>query len=89
MAEAGVHSALSLPLLLPDHVVGAINVYALGREAAARLREISHHEHTKLVEVAERVASHASAGANQPQTFRVLTLTAEPVRLAVCALTSG
>jgi GAF domain-containing protein len=28
----GVHSALSLPLLLPDQVVGAINVYARGKD---------------------------------------------------------
>jgi transcriptional regulator with GAF, ATPase, and Fis domain len=28
VARLGVHSALSLPLLLPDQVVGAINVYA-------------------------------------------------------------
>ena len=28
----GVHSALSLPLLLPEHVVGALNVYAYGRD---------------------------------------------------------
>jgi GAF domain-containing protein len=40
----GVHSALSLPLLLPDHVVGAINVYAYGRNVfdgyAAELGEL-------------------------------------------------
>jgi GAF domain-containing protein len=28
----GVHSVLSLPLLLPDQVVGAINVYAHGKD---------------------------------------------------------
>jgi len=28
----GVHSALSLPLLLPEQVVGALNVYAYGRD---------------------------------------------------------
>lgn len=32
VGELGVHSALSLPLLLPDHVVGALNVYAHGRD---------------------------------------------------------
>jgi GAF domain-containing protein len=40
----GVHSALSLPLLLPGQVVGAINVYARGRDvfgvAAAELGEL-------------------------------------------------
>jgi GAF domain-containing protein len=29
----GVHSAVSLPLLLPDRVVGALNVYAHGKDA--------------------------------------------------------
>lgn len=40
----GVHSALSVPLLLPDRVVGAINVYAhpanVFDEAAAELGEL-------------------------------------------------
>ena len=40
----GVHSALSLPLLLPDQVVGAINLYAYGRDVfdgyAAELGEL-------------------------------------------------
>lgn len=31
----GVHSVLSLPLLLPDAAVGAINVYAHGKDAFA------------------------------------------------------
>jgi GAF domain-containing protein len=32
VGRLGVHSALSLPLLLPDQVVGAINVYARGKD---------------------------------------------------------
>ena len=44
VGRLGVHSALSLPLLLPDQVVGAINVYAYGRdvfdEHAAELGEL-------------------------------------------------
>ena len=44
VGRLGVHSALSLPLLLPDQVVGAINVYAHGKdvfdEQAARLGEL-------------------------------------------------
>jgi GAF domain-containing protein len=40
----GVHSALSLPLLLPGQVIGAINVYAHGKdvfdEHAAELAEL-------------------------------------------------
>ena len=123
VGRLGVHSALSLPLLLPDQVIGAINVYArdkdvfdehaahLGElfaapaavavhnaqvltkaqalatqlqkalstrpvidqaigllrgrtgataeEAFARLREISQTEHTKLVDVAQRIVDEA------------------------------
>jgi GAF domain-containing protein/ANTAR domain-containing protein len=33
VGRLGVHSAMSLPLLLPDRVVGAINVYAYGKDA--------------------------------------------------------
>ena len=44
VGRLGVHSALSLPLLLPDQVVGAINVYAHGKdvfdEHAAGLGEL-------------------------------------------------
>ena len=43
VGRLGVHSALSLPLLLPDHVVGALNVYAHGKdvfdESAVRMGE--------------------------------------------------
>ena len=44
VGRLGVHSALSLPLLLPDQVIGAINVYAHGKdvfdEHAAQLGEL-------------------------------------------------
>ncbi len=44
VGRLGVHSALSLPLLLPGHVVGAINVYARGKDVfddhAAELGEL-------------------------------------------------
>lgn len=44
VGRIGVHSVLSLPLLLPDQVVGAINVYAHGKnvfdEHAAELGEL-------------------------------------------------
>jgi len=44
VGRLGVHSALSLPLLLRDQVVGAINVYAHGKDAfdehAAELGEL-------------------------------------------------
>lgn len=32
VGRLGVHSALSLPLLVPDRVIGAINVYAHGKD---------------------------------------------------------
>jgi len=44
VGRLGVHSALSLPLLLPGQVIGAINVYARGKdvfdEHAAHLGEL-------------------------------------------------
>jgi GAF domain-containing protein len=44
VGRLGVHSALSLPLLLPDQVIGAINVYARGKDVfdahAAQLGEL-------------------------------------------------
>jgi GAF domain-containing protein len=44
VGRLGVHSALSLPLLLSDRVVGAINVYAHGKDVfddrAAQLAEL-------------------------------------------------
>src|SRR5882757_11552856 len=44
VGRLGVHSALSLPLLTPDRVVGAINVYAHGKDVfdayAAELGEL-------------------------------------------------
>jgi GAF domain-containing protein len=44
VGRLGVHSALSLPLLLPDQVIGAINIYAHGKdvfdEHAAHLGEL-------------------------------------------------
>jgi GAF domain-containing protein len=44
IARMGVHSALSLPLITPDEVVGAMNIYARGKHAfderAAELGEL-------------------------------------------------
>jgi GAF domain-containing protein len=44
VGRMGFHSALSLPLMLPDQVVGAINVYARGKDVfddhAAELGEL-------------------------------------------------
>lgn len=128
VGRLGIHSALSLPLLVPGQVVGAINVYARAKnsfgqhaaelgelfarpaavavhnariladavelsaqlqialsnrpiidqaiglmrgrtgataaEAFARLRAISQHEHTKLLEVAQRIVDDAVRRAN-------------------------
>jgi GAF domain-containing protein len=132
VGRLGIHSALSLPLLLPGQVVGAINVYARGKdvfddhaaelgelfaapaavavhnaqiltqalaltvqlqsalssrpvidqaigllrgrsggtaeEAFARLRAISQSEHTKLVEVAQRMVDEAVRRARSRHT---------------------
>jgi GAF domain-containing protein len=132
VGRLGIHSALSLPLLLPGQVVGAINVYARGKdvfddhaaelgelfaapaavavhnaqiltqalaltvqlqtalssrpvidqaigllrgrsggtaeEAFGRLREISQSEHTKLVDVAQRVVDEAVRRARSRHT---------------------
>jgi GAF domain-containing protein len=51
VGRLGVHSALSLPLLLPDRVVGAMNVYAHERDAFAE----------RALAVGEAFAFHAAA----------------------------
>lgn len=67
----GVHSALSLPLLLPDQVVGAINVYAHGKdvfdEHATELGELFAKPAAVAVHNAQ-VLARATALANQLQT---------------------
>ena len=132
VGRLGIHSALSLPLLLPGQVVGAINVYARGKdvfddhaaelgelfaapaavavhnaqiltqalaltvqlqsalssrpvidqaigllrgrsggtaeEAFARMRAISQSEHTKLVDVAQRMVDEAVRRARSRHT---------------------
>ncbi|WP_234811863.1 GAF and ANTAR domain-containing protein [Mycolicibacterium canariasense] len=44
VGRLGVHSVLAVPLLLPDHVVGALSVYSFGKDVfdddAARLAEL-------------------------------------------------
>jgi len=51
VGRLGVHSALSLPLLLPDRVLGALNVYAHGRDVFG----------DKAVGLGEAFAPHAAA----------------------------
>jgi GAF domain-containing protein len=68
VGRLGVHSALSLPLLLPDQVVGAINVYAHAKDAftdhAVRLGELFAAPAAVAVHNA-RVLSHAQLLAAQ------------------------
>jgi GAF domain-containing protein len=67
----GVHSALSLPLLLPDRTVGALNVYARAKdvfdERATELGELFAAPAAVAVHNAQALA-RASALARQLQT---------------------
>jgi GAF domain-containing protein len=71
VGRLGVHSALSLPLLVSDHVVGAINVYARGKDAfddhAAELGELFAAPAAVAVHNAQ-VLAQAQALAAQLQT---------------------
>jgi GAF domain-containing protein len=71
VGRLGVHSVLSLPLLLPDQVVGAINVYAHGKnvfdEHAAELGELFAASAAVAVHNAQ-VLARAQALATQLQT---------------------
>src|SRR6201995_2059337 len=64
VGRLGVHSALSLPLLLSDRVIGAINVYAHGKDAfdehAAELGELFAKPAAVAVHNAQ-VLAHAMA----------------------------
>ena len=71
VGRLGVHSALSLPLLLPGHVVGAINVYAHGKdvfdEHAAQLGELFAKPAAVAVHNAQ-ILARATTLATQLQT---------------------
>src|ERR1700677_2018405 len=71
VGRLGVHSALSLPLLLPGQVIGAINVYAHGKdvfdEHAAELGELFAKPAAVAVHNAQ-VLAHAMALAVHLQT---------------------
>jgi transcriptional regulator with GAF, ATPase, and Fis domain len=68
VGRLGVHSALSLPLLLPGQVVGAINVYARGKEV--------FDEHA--AELGELFAKPAAVSVHNAQILaEALTLTAQ------------
>jgi GAF domain-containing protein len=71
VGRMGIHSALSLPLLMPDQVVGAINVYARGKDVfddhAAELGELFARPAAVAVHNAH-VLAQAMALAAQLQT---------------------
>jgi GAF domain-containing protein len=71
VARRGVHSVVSLPLLTPDGVVGAMNVYAHAKEAfddrAAELGEIFAAPAAIAVQNAQ-VLAHTRRLANQLQS---------------------
>jgi len=57
VGRLGVHSALSLPLILPDRLLGALNVYARGRDAFGE----------PAVGLAEAFAPHAATSVANAQ----------------------
>lgn len=57
VGRLGVHSALSLPLLLPDRVLGALNVYAHSRDVFGQ----------QAVQIGEAFAPHAAASVGNAQ----------------------
>src|SRR6202171_5926319 len=68
VGRLGVHSALSLPLMLPDQVVGAINVYAHGKDV--------FDEHA--AELGELFAKPAAVAVHNAQILaQAMTLTAQ------------
>jgi GAF domain-containing protein len=68
VGRLGIHSALSLPLLLPDQVVGAINVYAHGKDV--------FDEHA--AELGELFAKPAAVAVHNAQILaQAMTLTAQ------------
>jgi GAF domain-containing protein len=68
VGRMGVHSALSLPLLLPGHVIGAINVYAHGKDV--------FDEHA--AELGELFAKPAAVAVHNAQILaQAMTLTAQ------------
>ncbi|MDT5195682.1 MAG: hypothetical protein QOC69_1813 [Mycobacterium sp.] len=68
VSRMGVHSALSLPLLLPGQVIGAINVYAHGKDV--------FDEHA--AELGELFAKPAAVAVHNAQILaQAMTLTAQ------------
>jgi len=68
VGRMGVHSALSLPLLLPGEVVGAINVYARGKDAFDEL----------AIEIGENFAGPAAVAVHNARLLaQALALTTQ------------
>jgi GAF domain-containing protein len=68
VGRLGIHSALSLPLVLPEQVVGAINVYAYGKDV--------FDDHA--VELGELFAAPAAVAVHNAQILtQALRLTAQ------------
>ena len=73
VGRLGVHSALSLPLLLPDQVVGAINVYAHGKDV--------FDEHA--AELGEQFAKPAAVAVHNAQVLAQATALAAQLQTAL------
>jgi GAF domain-containing protein len=73
VSRLGVHSVLSLPLLLPDTVVGAINVYARGKDV--------FDEHA--VELGELFAGPAAVAVHNAQLLAQALLLTQQLQTAL------
>ena len=73
VGRLGVHSALSLPLLLPDQVIGAINVYAYEKNA--------FDEHA--AELGELFAAPAAVAVHNAQILNQANVLVEQLRTAI------
>lgn len=73
VARLGVHSALCLPLQIRDRVVGAINAYALSRDAFT--------EHA--VRLGEQFAGPAAVSVHNAQLLAAASTKAEQLQLAL------
>jgi GAF domain-containing protein len=75
VGQLGVHSVLSLPLLLPDKVVGAINVYAHGKDV------FDQH----AVELGELFAAPAAVAVHNAQVLARAKALATQLQTALCS----
>ncbi len=73
VGRLGVHSALSLPLVLPDQVIGAINVYAYEKDA--------FDEHA--AELGELFAAPAAVAVHNAQILNQANVLVEQLKTAI------